>query len=504
MQIRKKYFLTIFTLCLTSQISCSCILEEIMQEQRSEKPVTKVIEINEEVKPNKSNSLPRWWRVKRWGYKKLLQKNVSSAIVSGHVFPLPPENETVEIVPLSSMGIPIANVFSAHTPPKNERSKIRGLISKVLSFLLNNFPLVTKGLPEIPEDNQELLSLCFPPEYQALLPKPEFPDELSDNPDDTVGGCALSGPFARHIRKANAADIIGAPDLLKSDDLYIIELPGYEYLPVKSGLETLGGKAILSYNKDTGYMQTNCIKHKDSWYTKNDVDWSHAQKIIMATVSNDSAIVRHLLNTHLIISGTFSSVTNQTLKADHPIRILLHPHQYGALSTNLYNLPILFSGSWIESIFSYDQSTLSNFLGSKAAKFSMTSLNVHKDLKKRRMKNTEFDYPYAQNTTKLWDIIQTYVRNYVNNYYTKDTLTADEQLQSWYCALKKYIPNNQVQVYAPTLSKRNLVKLLTLYIYTDSVEHYNVGASTFNFQFWQNQVPSQVRIDRKRPSIGIA
>ena len=109
--------------------------------------------------------------------------------------------------------------------------------------------------------------------------------------------------------------------------------------------------------------------------------------------------------------------------------------------------------------------------------------------------DSEVEYPYLENSTKLWNITQDYVSSYLDAYYESDEAIAqDPQIQAWYAALNKYIPNGVTQ-YAPTITKENIAKLCTLLIHTGSVEHENVGNITWNYTTLHQYIPSLVPAD---------
>ena len=105
------------------------------------------------------------------------------------------------------------------------------------------------------------------------------------------------------------------------------------------------------------------------------------------------------------------------------------------------------------------------------------------------------DYYYRDNAVKLNQIIKNYVENYVNNYYPDDqNLLQDQQVNKWFRALDKYTPNG-IKHYTPKLTKENLVKLITTFIYTATVEHEKAGGLTYNYLPWHQHIPFYVKQD---------
>ncbi len=461
-----------------------------------------------------TSTIPWWWSVKKNFFVRIFSLIQRFQQSSNHTYPPPTATEQLEIVSWKDLnvGVPIANLYTTQRIPAAENSWFTSIAAKTFTFLHNHLPLVVPGLPEVPEDPAEYLKVCFPQEYSSFLPTPVIPREISEHLDDIVGGYALSGPYAGYIRRLRGKLPKELNTLRKSKELYEIDLQDYEQYPVKEGLETLGGRVILTYNYEKKCMETRAICRQGHWYTKESrktttSDWQHLQKIILATLASDTAMVRHLFAGHLFIGGPFAAVSNM-LPAEHPLRILMYLHQFRTLSANANRIPSVFNSknAFFSSIFSYELDTLLKITSDKISTFDISSLDVPQVFERDGMEKTPFPYPYAKNTKRLWNIIEKYASNYINVYYKSDKqIQEDDEIQKLYDVLNRCVPNNQIEQYMQCRTrKEKLSRLMTLYIYTVSVLHQLSGAVVTNFQFWQNYIPAQVRIDRKRPSIGIA
>lgn len=462
----------------------------------------------EEVKADLSNTPWSWDRKK--GMYEFLFKSSRKSSDSDTRKPLPRmQNEEVEIVEFSSLGLPLKGAYTLKEPPSPEQSTSEKLGAKLLTFLLNHFSLQDKDLPVVPKDHNTLVNIIFPDSYHQLIPRPSFPEELK-NIHDIVGSCALSGPFANMIRKGHSQDINGCPGSWDNVSFYVIDLDSYTQFSVEQGVEKLGGKAILTYNFSTQKMETKFIQYGGVWYSPTDSFWPQLQRIMMATQTTDTAMVRHLLYTHVLTAGLFSAITHKVFSAEHPVREFLYPHQFGTIATNNYKLPILISGegSMFPALFSFDQQGSINLLQKKIDTFDLTMLDVPMNLQQREMmpeQRKNITYPYADITLRLWDLTGQYVKTVIDAIYdTEEKWTQDTKLKEFYDALEKYIPNNQLKKYASEFSKENIIRLLTLHIYNESVEHYVVGTMTYHFQPWAVEVPFTVKKDGSLPSIGEA
>jgi hypothetical protein len=422
-----------------------------------------------------------------------------------HQHPLAPMKESMSLLPISKvLGYPINGVWTAKTPPEAERSRLKEIGVKVVAWGLNAFSLDTEASPLIPEDDQVLLSLLFPKAHRELLPAPEMPRSLKDCNGDVVSACAQEGPFSRYLRNANAEETWLIPPSFKpifNDEngaqrsIYILGLPEYAEYPAKEGYESLGGEAYLV--QEGHKMRTIGIKYQNEWYGANSPQWSRMQKIIMATLGTDLTVIQHLLNTHLIIAGTFSAVTFK-LDPKHPLRELLHPHSLATLGINTYNLPILLrEGAMFDSLYSFPLDTLIQIIQDKADTFKIDQL-------------VPISESFTTNTSqsaqrRIWNIIKNHISEYIDICYpTDDDIAHDAAASQFYTDLKHYIPNNQIAEYAPTFSKASLVDLISLFIYTASVNHDLVGVMTYNYLPWMNHIPSKVKKDGSAPSVGVA
>jgi hypothetical protein len=454
---------------------------------------------------------PFAWRLKRGIHNALFAQAVNGNVTDAHK-PLPEiVVEDHDIVPFKELGFPLEGVYTLKNPPAGEASITQKLGSKALTFLLNYLSIDSDNLPVVPKDHNTLMEIILPDAYVKFLPRPGIPREIADYPGDILAGTALSGPFANRIAKANQRDLVGSPfEGRNTEDFFVIDLNEYSRFPVIDKYEKLGGKALLKYNRQSQRLETKSIFYEGVHYTPADEFWPQLQKIMMATHTTDTAMIRHLLQTHVIMAGLFSAVVHTAFPVDHPLLAFLYPHIYGTIATNNYKLSILIGGegSMFPSLFNFDEKGIHNILQKNIDDFDIFKLDVKADLEERGMlptQETDMLYSYGDITLKLWELTTQYVEEAINTLYPTDSdISSDTRLLNFYNLLAQYVPNDQLKQYAPTLDRENLGRLLTLYIYHDSVEHYIVGTMTYYFQLNANEIPFSVRRDGIPPSIGEA
>ena len=463
----------------------------------------------------------KYW-AKWWLTIKIRQNFFSSAVGLNQKIPMP-QDERVQLVPWTTLGIPLKKFYTTRSIPSPERSIKKSFGALLVHYIAKFFPLESPGLPQIPEDLEDLMTLSYPAEFRQLFPPPQCPAQILDHTNDLIGALALAGPFAGYIQKSKDVD-----------DLYEIDLQVYQPYPVKPGLARLGGKALLIYDQELKRMKTVSIQYTvdaegESWKEEavslggsaieceGRSKWERAQKTFLATLQTDITVVRHLLRAHLMIAGTFCAVNNSILPEKHPLRRLMHPHQFMTLSTNNLQLKLLLGQpeSLVPVLYSYDLSTFQRILSDlessspETSVFQLKMMDGVESFEDRGMKRTPFPYPYRENATRLWKIIERYVGNYIDFYYPdSNPIQKDVKVREWYQGLDTYIPNG-IGNYVPVPdtkngpSKEHVTKLITLFIYTASVEHEQVGNITFNYLMWNQHIPFQVRLDGKRNSIAL-
>ena len=193
------------------------------------------------------------------------------------------------------------------------------------------------------------------------------------------------------------------------------------------------------------------------------------------------------------MSGTFAAVNNSTLKPNHPLRVLMHPHQYMAISVNNVQMKILVGDNFqfVPQVFSDEIKSLNQLIHKKTEEFRIEDLDPNEDIQNCGMGTirseeemiTSISYPYAENISPLWSIVPTYVGSYIDSYYDNDTsIQADSQMQKWFKVLSDCI-SGEITHYVPTLSKKTVQKLISIFIFRSSIEYGNVGNILFNYIF---------------------
>jgi hypothetical protein len=228
-------------------------------------------------------------------------------------------------------------------------------------------------------------------------------------------------------------------------------------------------------------------------------EWQRAQRIALATLSTHMTTVRHLGWAHIGVGEAFAAITSTHLSADHPVHTILHPHNFRTTATNNYRVPSLISDetSALPSVFSYDKKHILQLLDDEAGQFDLGRLDPIHDAERRGVIYAPIDYPYLRNARLIWSVMERHVRSYLQTFYSNDEEVRQcAEVQNWYQALSQV---GGAHAYAGPLGIEALVRLITVAMYTGSIEHENVGNLIVNYTTLP-QVPSNVRIDGSLPT----
>ncbi|KAK9123061.1 hypothetical protein Sjap_012663 [Stephania japonica] len=235
--------------------------------------------------------------------------------------------------------------------------------------------------------------------------------------------------------------------------------------------------------------------------------WKFAKAHVCAHDAGYHQLVVHWLRTHCC-TEPYIIAANRQLSAMHPIYRLLHPHFRYTMEINaLAREALINAGGIIESSFSPGKYSmeLSSVAYDLEWRFDMEALPA--DLIRRGMavedpkaehglKLVIEDYPFANDGLILWDIIKTWVTDYVNHYYPKSNLIAnDTELQAWWTDVRtKGHEDKKDEPWWPVLkNQENLIQVLSTIIWVSSGHHAAVNFGQYMYGGYFPNRPTIVR-----------
>ena len=206
-----------------------------------------------------------------------------------------------------------------------------------------------------------------------------------------------------------------------------------------------------------------------------DYRWELAKSIANYADGNYHELFAHLSRTHLV-EEAFTVATHRTLNENHPIYQLLVPHFEGTLSiNNSAATSLIAEGGAIDHIFAGTIQASQNATIQDRLSFDFAKSMLHQDLKARGLDQVTVlpYYPYRDDATKVWQVIENWVTDYVNVYYgTDNEVKQDAELTSW---TKEVSEQGKIKGLPAINGKNALVEVLTMVIFTASAQHAAVN-----------------------------
>ncbi|KAL6487828.1 hypothetical protein MHYP_G00044540 [Metynnis hypsauchen] len=194
-------------------------------------------------------------------------------------------------------------------------------------------------------------------------------------------------------------------------------------------------------------------------------DWLLAKLFVRNAEFNEHELNFHLLRTHLL-AEVFTMATLRALPSVHP----------------------LFKSSAI------GLKGLITFMRRATASLTYSSLCLPDHIKERGLENISHYY-YRDDGLKLWNIIHKFVNRVVAHYYTDHDVQEDSELQTWLTEIveRGFLKNDNSGIPKSFHTVAELVKFVTMLIFTVSAQHAAVNNGQFDFGAWMPNFPSTMK-----------
>ncbi|XP_062334822.1 polyunsaturated fatty acid lipoxygenase ALOX8-like isoform X1 [Osmerus eperlanus] len=229
--------------------------------------------------------------------------------------------------------------------------------------------------------------------------------------------------------------------------------------------------------------------------TDSKYDWLMAKIFVRSADFVEHELTTHLLRTHLL-SEVFAMATLRNLPPIHPLYKLLIPHSRYTFQINIQARNDLISDDGIISKnAAIGGKGLNMFLKKAAAALTYSSLCLPEDIAARGLESIPNFY-YRDNGEKLWNIIHSYVEGMVKFYYDSDSHVEDDsELQKWIGEIftHGFLEKQETGVPKSFGTVPELVKFLTMVIFTASVQHAAVNNGQHDFVGWMPNCPTSLQ-----------
>ncbi|XP_036430857.1 polyunsaturated fatty acid lipoxygenase ALOX15B-like isoform X1 [Colossoma macropomum] len=224
-------------------------------------------------------------------------------------------------------------------------------------------------------------------------------------------------------------------------------------------------------------------------------DWLLAKLFVRNAEFNEHELNFHLLRTHLL-AEVFTMATLRALPSVHPLFKLLFPHIRYTLQINIMARKQLISADGTFAMHSaIGHKGLTTFLRRATAGLTYSSLCLPDNIKERGLENIP-QYYYRDDGLKLWNIIHKFVHGVLAHYYTERDVQEDSELQTWLTEIVEhgFLKNDNSGIPKSFHTVAELVKFVTMLIFTVSAQHAAVNNGQFDFGAWMPNFPGTMKI----------
>lgn len=217
----------------------------------------------------------------------------------------------------------------------------------------------------------------------------------------------------------------------------------------------------------------------------SETDWILAKMFLKNVDILDHEAVQHLLLTHLLEEVYFISML-RNLPLVHPIYKLLIPHFRFTLHLNVRARLVLMGPTGTFSHCSLGREGVVELMRRSLSELSYSALCLPDNINARGLESVPNFY-YREDGLQLWDIINSFVRAVLEHFYPSDgDVSRDSELQDWVSEIfTRGLLGNTASGFPQSFgSVQDLVKFLTMVIFTASGQHAAVNLGQFDYLSW--------------------
>uniref|UniRef100_A0A3Q1IQY7 Uncharacterized protein n=1 Tax=Anabas testudineus TaxID=64144 RepID=A0A3Q1IQY7_ANATE len=229
--------------------------------------------------------------------------------------------------------------------------------------------------------------------------------------------------------------------------------------------------------------------------TDSEYDWLTAKIFVRSAEFNEHQLNVHLLRTHLL-AEVFAVSLLRNIPKVHPLYKLLIPHTRYSLQINYLARKLLISKTGVFTAFAASGGEgMITILRRSLSSMTYSSLCIPEDIAERGLKTVPNFY-YRDDGLKLWEIINRFVQGILEHYYKSDTeVQNDSELQKWIGDIFEHgflsKPGTGIPQRFTTVSE--LVKFVTMVIFTGSCQHAAVNSGQFDYGGWMPNTPTSLQ-----------
>ncbi|XP_056088518.1 hydroperoxide isomerase ALOXE3-like isoform X1 [Rhinichthys klamathensis goyatoka] len=229
--------------------------------------------------------------------------------------------------------------------------------------------------------------------------------------------------------------------------------------------------------------------------TDSKADWKLAKIFVRNAEFGTHEVDFHLLRTHLL-AEVFTVATLRNLPSPHPLHKLLFPHIRYTLQINIMARNQLISKDGAITMYAgVGGESLEKLLKRATASLTYSALCLPDNISERGLETVPHYY-YRDDGIKLWNIINKFAAAFLSHYYQCDAhVQKDTELQRWISEIftKGFLGRDSSGIPSSFQTLKELIKFVTMVIFTASAQHAAVNSGQFDFGGWMANYPTALR-----------
>ncbi|XP_062993288.1 hydroperoxide isomerase ALOXE3-like [Elgaria multicarinata webbii] len=296
------------------------------------------------------------------------------------------------------------------------------------------------------------------------------------------------------------------PEELKKGTIYLVDYKILEDIPtilVNGKKQYIAAPLCLLHEKPTGEIMPIAIQLNQHPGPQNPIFlptdeewiWILAKTWVRNSEFHVHEVVVHLLRGHLM-AEIFTVATLRQLPMCHPLYKLLIPHLRYSIHINVLARTYLISqGGTFDRAIAIGRKGLAVLLSKALNNLTYTDLCLPDDIEARGVSSL-LNYYYRDDGLKIWDAIKSFVSGIVEVYYKNNlAVQRDCELQAWVSDIftKGFLAKRSSGIPSSIHSVPELIKFLTMAIFTCSAHHAAVNSGQFELGAFMPNLPSSMR-----------
>ncbi|CAL8314747.1 unnamed protein product [Boreogadus saida] len=229
--------------------------------------------------------------------------------------------------------------------------------------------------------------------------------------------------------------------------------------------------------------------------TDSEYDWLLAKMFVRSADFQEHQLNSHFLRTHLL-AEVFSVSLLRNLPMVHPLYKLLVPNTRYTLQINFLARELLISDSGFFNTFTASGGqAMQKILQRANSSITYTSLCIRDDIKERGLESVPHFY-YRDDGFQIWDIVNRFVQGVLGYYYKDDSdVQRDTELQTWVLEIFEhgFLSRKESGMPQRLNTVAELVKFVTMVIFTCSAQHSAVNSGQFDYGSWMPNTPTTLQ-----------